>query len=143
MKIEIVTPEKTAYSEEADKVTLSTFDGQITILGGHVPIVTKLVPGELILTRDSKRTVLATGGGFAEVSGKGIRVATDLANRPEEINEKVVEEARKRAEEALKDKERLSEEEYALTAATLERALAQLKVRRKHAHGHRAPETIL
>ena len=132
MKLEIVTPEKIAYSEEADQVTLPTADGEITILPGHVSLVTELLPGELTLKKGSQNIVLASGGGFVEITGKKVSVVTDLAQRPEEIDEKIAEEARKRAQEALKNRERLSEEEFATTTANLQNALAQLRVKRRH-----------
>ena len=132
MIIEIVTPEKIAYSEEADQVTLPTAAGEITVLPGHVSLVTKLLPGELVLKKGSQNIVLASGGGFVEITGKKVSVVTDLAQRPEEIDEKIAEEARKRAQEALKNRERLSEEEFATTTANLQNALAQLRVKRRH-----------
>ncbi len=132
MRIEIITPEKVSYSEEADQVTLPTEEGVITILSGHTPLVTSLLPGELTLKRGTQYIVMASGGGFAEITGDKVSIATDLAQRPEEIDERIAEEARKRAEETLKDRERLSEEEFALTAANLQKALAQLRVKRRH-----------
>ena len=141
MQIEIVTPEKIAYSEEADQVTLPTADGEITVLPNHVPLVTKLLPGELIVKKGGQYIVLASGGGFAEIDGKKVSVVTDLAQRPEEIDEKEAEAAVERAEQALKEKERFSEEEFAATTATLQKALAQLRIKRKHAHGRRISET--
>ena len=132
MKLEIVTPEKIAYSEEADQVTIPTAEGEITILPGHVSLVTKLLPGELVLKKGGQNIVLASGGGFVEITDKKVSVVTDLAQRPEEIDEKIAEEARKRAQEALKNQERLSEEEFATTAANLQNALAQLRVKRRH-----------
>lgn len=141
MKIEIVTPEKIAYSEEADQATLPTADGEITILPNHAPLVTKLLPGELTVKKGDQYIVLASGGGFAEVDGKKVSVVTDLAQRPEEIDERETQAAIERAEQALKEKERLSEEEFAATAATLQKALVQLRIKRKHSHSRRAPET--
>lgn len=132
MKIEIVTPEKVAYSEEADQVTIPTPEGEITVLPNHIPLVTQLLPGELTVKKGSQYSILASGGGFAEVTGKKVSVVTDLAQRPEEIDERDAEEARKRAERALVEKERLSEEEFAVTAANLQKALAQLRVKRRH-----------
>ncbi|HEX7456083.1 MAG TPA: ATP synthase F1 subunit epsilon [Candidatus Nanoarchaeia archaeon] len=132
MRIEVVTPEKVAYSEEADQVTLPTPDGEITILPNHIPLVSQLLPGELTVKKGSQYIVLASGGGFAEVTGKKVSVVTDLAQRPEEIDERDVEEARKRAEAALSEREKLSEEEFAVTAANLQKALAQLRVKRRH-----------
>lgn len=141
MILEIVTPEKIAFSEEIDQVTIPTPDGEITVLPHHVQLVTNLKSGELIIKKGNQNVPIATGEGFAEISGTKVSILTDLAEKAQEIDEKAVEEAKNRAQEALKQKERLSEEEYALTAASLEKALAQLKVRRKHAHGRRAVET--
>ncbi len=132
MKIEIVTPEKIAYSEDADQVTIPTPEGEITVLPNHTSLVTQLLPGELIVKKSGQYSILASGGGFAEVTGKKVSVVTDLAQRPEEIDERDAEEARKRAESALAEKERLSEEEFAVTAANLQKALAQLRVKRHH-----------
>ncbi|MEX0621673.1 MAG: ATP synthase F1 subunit epsilon [Candidatus Woykebacteria bacterium] len=134
MKIEIVTPEKIAYSDEADLISLPTPEGEITVLPGHVSLVTQLLPGEITAKRGSQYIILASGGGFAKISKDKVSVVTDLAQRPEEIDERAAEEARKRAEEALTERERLSEEEFALVAASLQKALAQLRVKRRHRH---------
>ena len=132
MKVEIITPEKISYSEDADQVSLPTAEGEITVLPGHIPLVTQLLPGELTLKKGNQYIVMAAGGGFAEITGKKVSIATDLAQRPEEIDERFAEEARKRAEQALTERERLSEEEFAVTAANLQKALAQLKIKRRH-----------
>ncbi|OGY28296.1 MAG: ATP synthase F1 subunit epsilon [Candidatus Woykebacteria bacterium RBG_19FT_COMBO_43_10] len=132
MKVEIITPEKISYSEEADQVSLPTAEGEITVLPGHIPLVTQLLPGELTLKKGGQFILMASGGGFAEITGNKVSIATDLAQRPEEIDERFAEEARKRAEQALKERERLSEEEFAITAANLQKALAQLKIKRRH-----------
>lgn len=132
MKIEIVTPEKIAYSEDADQVTIPTPEGEITVLPNHTSLVTQLLPGALTVKKGGQYSILASGGGFAEITGKKVSVVTDLAQRPEEIDERDAEEARKRAESALAERERLSEEEFAVTAANLQKALAQLRVKRRH-----------
>jgi len=132
MKLEIVTPEKKVYEGEVDQVTLTTTEGQITVLPHHLPVFTQLAAGEITAKKDGKPIPLASGGGFAEITGDKVSVLTDLAQSPEEIDEKTVLEAKKRAEEAMKEKHILSEEEFAATAAALEKALAQLKVKRRH-----------
>lgn len=132
MKLEIVTPEKKAYEDEVDQVTLTTTEGQITVLPHHLPVFTQLATGEIVAKKADKSFHLASGAGFAEITGQKISVLTDLADFPEEIDEKKVEEAKKRAEEALKQKSTLTQEEYASTAAALQKALAQLKVKRRH-----------
>ena len=132
MKLEIVTPEEKVYSEEVDQVTLPTSTGQITILPQHLPVITQIVPGEITVKKAGKVSHLVTGEGFAEITHTSVSVLTDLAQPSEKIDEKAAEEARKRAEEALKQKHTMSEEEFAMTAAALEKALASLKVKRRH-----------
>jgi F-type H+-transporting ATPase subunit epsilon len=141
MKLEIVTPEKKVYSDSVDQVTLLTPNGQITILPNHIPLVTQVKPGELIIKKSDKVSHLVTGEGFVEVTGTGVSVMTDLAENFEGIDEKAVEEAKKRAQEALKHKQAMSNEDFALTAATLEKSLAQLKFKRKHRSRDNFPKT--
>lgn len=132
LRLEIVTPEAKVYSDEVDQVSLPTTSGQITILPQHLPVVTQIVPGEIIVKKTSKVSHLVTGEGFAEITHTSVSVLTDLAEASEKIDEKAAEEARLRAEEALKQKHTMSEEEFAMTAAALEKALASLKVKRRH-----------
>lgn len=132
MKLEIVTPEKKAYEDDVDQVSLTTTEGQITVLPHHLPVFTQLAAGEILAKKAGKEILLASGGGFAEITGERVSVLTDLAEEASEINEKAVLEAKERAEAALKQKTTMSSEEYAQTAAALQKALAQLKVRRRH-----------
>ena len=75
---------------------------------------------------------MAAGFGFAQISAQNAKILVDLAAPEEELEEKAIEEARKKAEEALKQKHLLSEEEYATAAANLQKALVQLKIKRRH-----------
>lgn len=107
--------------------------GEITVLDHHIPLISQVSPGELtIVHKNGKREYYATGGGFAQITGEHISVLTDLAEHAAAINEKAVEEARKRAEEALARRNELTEEEIAATEAIVVRSLAQLRVKRKH-----------
>lgn len=130
--LEVVTPERRTFEGIIDQVTLPTLEGEITVLPNHVALITQLKPGELTFKKSGQISHLAVGGGFAHISKNEVRVLTDLAEFAEEISERETEEARRRAEEALKEKDRLSEEEYAAVAAALEHSLTKLKVRRKH-----------
>lgn len=132
MKLFLVTPEKKTFDGEIDQVTIPTSEGNITVLPNHMPVVTQLEPGELVVKQGSKETSIASGYGFAQITGKQVSVLTDLAEEAGEISEKEAEEARTRAEDALKDKERLSSEEYAAVAAALEKSLVRLRVKRRH-----------
>ena len=131
LHLQIITPEKTVFDDEVSQVSLPTAEGQITILPSHTALMTSIVPGELNFKSHSKESTLASGFGFAQVASNQIKVLVDLAAPEEEIEEKRVEEAKKLAEEALKNKHTLSEEEYALAAANLQKALVQLKIKHK------------
>lgn len=129
LTLKIVTPEKQVLSEEVDQVNVSTSQGELGILPHHASLMAKLIPGELRIKRGSKITHFAIGSGFLQVERNILTVMTDLAENADEIDEKAVETARKRAEEALEQK--LGDEEYAETLASLEKSLAQLKVKRR------------
>jgi len=131
LHLQIITPEKTVFDDEVEQVSLPTSTGQITVLPHHVGLVTEIQPGELSYKKHQKETLLAAGFGFAQVGPDNVKVLVDLAAPEEEIEERKIEEARKQAEEALKMKHTLSEEEYATAAANLQKALIQLKIKRR------------
>jgi F-type H+-transporting ATPase subunit epsilon len=130
IKLEIVTPEAKTYSEDVDMVTLTGIDGEMGILPQHMPLMTQLVPGEILVRKGSENYLLAVGDGFVQVTGEKISILTDMAIRAENIDEAAAEEARKRAEERLSQK--LTEEDAAMVQASLLNALAQIKVKRRH-----------
>lgn len=127
--LKIVTPEEEVLSEEVDQVNVSTTDGEIGILPHHASLMAKLIPGELRIKKGSKISHFAIGEGFLQIENNQLTIMTDLAQGADEIDERAVEAARKRAEEALEQK--LGDEEYAETMAALEKSLAQLKVKRR------------
>ena len=130
LHLKIVTPEKVAIDEKVEMVTLTSSDGELGILPYHTNLMAKLEPGELRIKKGGKTEILATGDGFIQVADNTLTILTDLAVNESDIDEKAVEDARKRAEVALEQK--LSDEEYAETLAVLEKSLAQLKVKRRH-----------
>jgi F-type H+-transporting ATPase subunit epsilon len=130
IKLEIVTPEAKTFSEDVDMVTLTGIDGEMGILPQHMPLMTQLVSGEILVKKGGDNFLLAVGEGFVQVTGEKISILTDMAIRAENIDEAAAEEARKRAEERLAQK--LTEEDAAMVQASLLNALAQLKVKRRH-----------
>ena len=130
LHLKIVTPEKLIFDEEVSQVNVSTEDGQIGILPNHANLMAKLEPGELVIKKGGKTDTLAIGDGFLQMSDNTLSIMTDLAVNEGDIDERAVEEARKRAQQALQEK--LSDEEYAETLAILEKSLAQLKIKRRH-----------
>jgi F-type H+-transporting ATPase subunit epsilon len=130
LRLDIVTPEAIVYSEEVEMVTLPALDSQLGVLPHHVPLLTQVVPGELIVRKDGRDTFLAIGEGLAEIRGHRVTIVTDMAVAADNIDEAKAEEARQRAAARLRDK--LADEEVASVNAALARSLAQLKVKRRH-----------
>lgn len=130
LHLKIVTPEKLIFDEEVSQVNVSTEEGQIGILPNHTNLMAKLEPGELVIKRGGKVETMAIGDGFLQMADNTLSIMTDLATYEADIDERAVEEAKKRAETALEQK--LSDEEYAETLAVLEKSLAQLKIKRRH-----------
>jgi F-type H+-transporting ATPase subunit epsilon len=132
LRFEIITPEATAYSEDVDMVTLPGVEGQMGVFPQHVPLMTQMVPGEIIVRKDGRDYFLAVGEGLVEITGDHVSVLTDLAIAAEKIDEAKVEEARQRAQARLQEK--LSDEEVASVNSSLARSLAQLHVKRRQHH---------
>ena len=134
MQLEIVTPQKVAFSENVTMVTLPAIDGQIGIYPQHVRLITQMVPGELSAATEGGEILLAVGEGVVVVTADRVQILTDMAMRAEEIDEARAEEERRRA--AARLQERISEESLASVNATVIRALAQIQVRRRRPPGH-------
>jgi F-type H+-transporting ATPase subunit epsilon len=130
LKLEIVTPEAKTYSEDVDMVTLPGVEGEMGIFPQHVPLMTQIKPGEIVVRKGGQDFFLAVGEGFVEITGDHVSILTDMAIKSDEIDEAKAEEARRRAEARLQEK--LSDEETALVNAALLHSLAQLKVKRRH-----------
>ena len=129
LRLEIVTPDAVVYSEDVDMVTLPGMEGQMGILPQHVPLMTQMVPGELIVRKSGHDHFLAVGEGFVEITGDRVAILTDMAVAAESIDEAKAEEARQRAQARLGEK--LSAEEIASVNAALAHSLAQIRVKRR------------
>ena len=132
LQLEIVTPDAQAYSEQVEMVTLPGSEGEMGIYPQHVPLMTQIVPGEVIVRKDGRDYFLAVGEGFAEITGERVAIMSDMAVRAENIDEAKAEEARRRAEARMA--EHMDDEESAMVSAALAHSLAQLKVKRRQQH---------
>src|SRR5215472_12187285 len=128
LKLEIVTPEAKVFSEDVEMVTLPGVEGEMGVYPQHVPLLTEIVPGEIIARKGGQDYFLAIGEGFVEVTGDRVSILADMAIRAENIDEAKAEEARRRAEARLA--EHLNDEEAATVQASLSHSLAQIKVKR-------------
>ena len=130
IRLEIVTPEATVYSEDVEMVTLPGVEGQMGVLPQHVRLMTQLVPGELIVRKSGHDDFMAVGDGLVAVTGHRISIVTNMAIAADKIDEAAVEEAQQRAAARLREK--ISSEEVASVNASMARSLAQLHVKRRH-----------
>ncbi|MHA3770685.1 ATP synthase F1 subunit epsilon [Verrucomicrobiota bacterium sgz303538] len=133
LKLEIVTPEARVFSDEVDLVVLPGLEGEMGIYPMHVPLMTQIKPGELVVTKGREVQHLAVGEGFVEITQTHVNVLTDMAIEAKHIDEALAEEAVKRAQKRLTEGV-LGDEEVAAVQAALQKSLAQLHVKRRR-HG--------
>jgi len=129
LRLEIVTPESKAYSEDVEMVVRRGMYGELGVYPQRLPVLPTLKPGELRVFKSGQETSLAVGEGFAEITGDSISVLTDMALESTAIDESAAEAAVARAQAAMK--EDLGSEEVAAVQASLQKALAQLHVKRR------------
>ena len=129
-QLDIVTPENTIFSDTVEDVYLPGSEGEMGVLDMHAALVSPLDPGELRYKKDGKIEELAVGEGFVEVSDDKVSVLIDLAIGEDAIDEAQVEEAMKRAQEALAG-ENVDHDEMAALQAAIAKSEAMLKLKRK------------
>jgi len=128
IKFEIVTPEKIVLKTDISQVTVPTQDGDITVLPKHTPLVSILKPGVIELKdKEGNDDVLSVSGGFIEVLRNKVVILADTAERAEELDEKKLEDARKKAQDALENIRHEDTHKYADALVHLERELARTK----------------
>ncbi len=128
LSLKIVTPERVVYEDTVDSVTAMTESGEITVLPGHVSLVTNLRSGEMKVMSGGKEQWLAASTGFLEVrGGNEIVILADSAERSEELELDKIEAAKAHAEKLMQEKH-IDDVSFTMAAAALERELARHKV---------------
>ena len=125
--LEVVTPERLVLSEPVDEAVLPGAEGYFGVLPGHAPLLAALGAGELEFRKGTSRRWLAVAGGFAEVLADRISVMAENCEPAEEIDTARASEDRRRAEEALKNKD-ASDRDRARAEHRLRKAVARLQV---------------
>ena len=140
-KLEIVTAERQVFSENVTTIIAEGIDGQMTILPKHAPLITMLAPGELVIRKDGEEMYMSITGGFLEVRPEKVIVLADACERSDEIDIERAMEAKKRAEERLKNL--TTEIDQSRAEAALRRSMARLRVveKRRRAPGYRPSST--
>lgn len=130
LKLKIVTPERLVLEETVSQVTMPTTEGEITVMPGHVPLISSLGSGEIIARGGEDHIPFVVDGGFIEVKqtpeGGEVIVLADFAEHVYEV-ETDIENARKRAEE-LMNKKNASHVDFEHFEAELERSLNRVKI---------------
>lgn len=140
IKFKIATPERVVYEAEVDQVTLSTQMGEITVLPNHIPLVSSLKPGELVVKIGKEDLPLAVSGGFMEFAENQMTILADTVERVEEIDEARAEAARSRVKDLLDKKVSAEAVDFTALAAKMEKELARLKVARKYKNVRKGPQ---
>jgi F-type H+-transporting ATPase subunit epsilon len=135
--LEIVTPEKLAYSDTVDSVVLPGSEGELGVLPHHAPLVAMLGVGELRIRKGGAEESFAIAGGFLQVRPDKVVVMAETADMASEIDLEKAQEARREAERALETGYTEGADLSAARAA-LQQALLRIRVaERRHREGPR------
>ena len=135
--LEIVTPERLAYSDTVDAVIVPGSEGELGVLPHHAPLVSTLGIGELRIRKGGTEESFAIVGGFLQVRPDKVVVMAETADMASEIDLERAHEARKEAERALEAGFREGAD-LATARAALQQALLRIRVaERRHREGPR------
>lgn len=128
IKFEIVTPEQVVLQTEVLRATIPTEMGEVTILPNHTPLISNLKSGIIEIEKPDKQLdFLVVSGGFLEVFSSKIVILADYAERAATLDEKLIEAARVKAEQAKLEAKNEDEVEFADVSARLEMELFKTK----------------
>ncbi|MCH7809872.1 MAG: F0F1 ATP synthase subunit epsilon [Chloroflexi bacterium] len=145
LSVHVVTAEREVYTEDGvDEVIAPGIEGELTVLPHHAPLLTMIKSGVLRLVKGSDETDVAITGGFLEVKDDRVTILADAAERAEEIDTVRAEEARRRAERTLEERD--DTEDLVAAAASLQRSLLRLRAaerrRRRSPRGPSGPPGV-
>ncbi len=128
IQCEIVTQERTVFSDEVDAVNLPGSEGRMGILPNHTALLTTLGYGEVIVRKGGEEEFFAIGGGFVEVQPDKVIILADSAEYADEIDIERAQQARERAEGFMREGVPEDPERYAQIRASLQRAQIRIDV---------------
>jgi F-type H+-transporting ATPase subunit epsilon len=134
LHVDVVSAEESIYSGDAEFVVLPGIAGELGIYPRHTPLFTQIKPGavRIKVPNQAQEEFVFVQGGFLEVQPNGVTVLADTAIRAKDLDEKAALEAKRAAEEAMRNK--ATREEIASAEAELAVAMAQLEAIRKLRH---------
>jgi F-type H+-transporting ATPase subunit epsilon len=128
--LEIVTPEKMAFSGKVEEVTIPGTEGEFGVLRGHASLLSSIETGELSFIREGKRTHYAVSTGYAEVTSGKVTVLVETGERSDMIDKERAKRAREIAETKINKLSKEDDEREAAKAA-LAKANVRLNVAEK------------
>jgi F-type H+-transporting ATPase subunit epsilon len=134
IRCEIVSQDRRVFEGEADMVILPTEAGEMGVLPHHAPVLALLKYGVIRVKVRGKEQVFTVAGGVVEVQPDQVTVLADAAENVEEINIQRAEQARQRAEQALKEGKRNGIDAYLHNQAALRRSNLRIEAARRYRH---------
>ncbi|TMF39686.1 MAG: F0F1 ATP synthase subunit epsilon [Chloroflexi bacterium] len=133
IQLDIVTPEKLAYSDEVDAVVLPGSEGELGVLPHHAPLISTLGAGELRLRKGGQEESFAIIGGFLQVLPDRVVVMAENADMASDIDLEKAQEARRQAEQALEGGF-VEGADLAAARAALQASLIRIRVAERRQH---------
>jgi F-type H+-transporting ATPase subunit epsilon len=133
-QLDIISLTRPAFSGKVDSVTVPGAEGEMTILKNHIPLITPLASGEVVIRNGKEITNMAVSSGFLIVEKEKVSLMVDSAEKLEEMDEDKIQEAKSRAEKLLTEKKFATDREFADTIASLEKSVAHLHMIKRHRH---------
>src|SRR4030043_519475 len=127
LMLEIVTPEKMAFSGKVEEVTIPGTEGEFGVLRGHEALLSSVDIGQLNFTRNNKKIYYAVNTGYAEVTGNKVTILIETAERADQIDVTRARRAKDNAEARL-EKIAKDSEEFEKARVALRRAIVRLSI---------------
>ncbi len=131
LTVDILTPEGPVFEGQVDSISLPTMEGEITVLPHHIPLLSVLTPGSILIRQGKEEKLLAVSRGVIEVHGKDVHILADTADLVDALDMDAVEKAKTLAESLVQER-RGDEEGFAEAVGILERELARLHTIRRY-----------
>ncbi|RJQ25578.1 ATP synthase F1 subunit epsilon [Candidatus Parcubacteria bacterium] len=127
--LEIVSPEGVIFQDQVQEAVIPAYDGEITVLPNHTPLLSRLKEGEIIIKYEKEELLIAITGGFLEINNNNVYISSDYAVKAKDIEIAKAQQAKKRAEELLREK--AENVDLTLIEKDLQRSILELKVAEK------------
>lgn len=133
--LQLISPEGSKFDREIEEAILPTPDGQVAVLADHMPLISLLSAGEIIIKENGKEDILVTEGGVVEVNNNKVRIIADSAEDLDSLDQLKIEQAKEHAEEILSNA--ADEIDYVEALALLEKQITKINIlkRRKKYKG--------